>query len=122
MTFQKQLEYIHREFLVEVDYDSGSMKEMKKERIKKTSTIFFAIVTVTALFAVPFIMVSQHVSAAAHHKAHTDSKDKISVHHKVIAVVPEVHGRILNATELKKLVKGPYGESDVIGGMMSGGY
>ncbi len=57
MTLQKQLEYVHREFLVdtqwvedhlrdpkasiaEVDYDSGSRIEMKKERIKKTSTYF----------------------------------------------------------------------------------
>jgi len=57
---------------VEVDYDPGSRKEMKKERTTKTSTIFFAIVTVTALFALPFIMVSQHVSSAVavHHKAH----------------------------------------------------
>jgi hypothetical protein len=59
MTLQKQLEYIHREFLVdtqwvedelkdpktsiaEIDYDSGSRKEMKKETIKKTSTVLFA--------------------------------------------------------------------------------
>jgi hypothetical protein len=58
MTLQKQLEYIHQEFLAdtqwvedelndpkasiaEVDYNSGSRKEMKKGRIKKTSTYFF---------------------------------------------------------------------------------
>ena len=159
MTLQKQLEYVHPEVLdtqwtedhlndrkvriAEVDYDSSSRIEMKKERIKKTSTVFFAIVTVTALFTVSLITASQQASAvvvhhkvavhhkahtvssqtsavAVHHKAHTASKGKISVHQ--VAVIPEVHGKILNATELKKLVKGPYGESDVIGGMMSGGY
>jgi ribosomal protein L11 len=109
---------------------------MKREQIKKTSIVFFAIVTVTALFAVNLIISSQQ-AAAVHHKTHTTSsqvsstvvvdheantasKGKISVHQ--VAVIPEVHGKILNATELKKLVKGPYGESDVIGGMMSGGY
>ena len=160
MTLQKQLEYVHPEVLVdtqwaedhpndpkvrvaEVDYDSSSRIEMKKERMKKTSTVFFAIVTVTALFTVSLITTSQQATALAvhhkvavhhkahtvssqtsavvvHHKAHTASKGKISVHQ--VAVIPEVHGKILNATELKKLVKGPYGESDVIGGMMSGGY
>jgi hypothetical protein len=66
MTLQRQLEYVYREVLVdtqwveaelnvprdsiaEVDYDSGSRKEMKRERIKKTSNVFFAIVTVTYL-------------------------------------------------------------------------
>ena len=39
-----------------------------------------------------------------------------------VAVIQETHGKILNATALKKQLKGPYGESDVIGGMMSGGY
>ena len=160
MTLQKQLEYVHPEVLVdtqwaedhlndpkvrvaEVDYDSSSRIEMKKERMKKTSTVFFAIVTVTALFTVSLITASQQATALAvhhkvavhhkahtvssqtsavvvHHKAHTASKGKISVHQ--VAVIPEMHGKILNATELKKLVKGPYGESDVIGGMMSGGY
>ncbi len=56
-----------------------------------------------------------------HHRAHTASKGKIVSSHQV-AVIPEVHGRTLNATALKALVKGPYGETDVIGGMMSGGY
>ena len=166
MTLQKQLEYIHREFLVdtqwvedpkasiaEVDYDSDSRKEMKRERIKKTSTALFAIITVTALFAVSLIMASQH--ASAHHKAHTASTQSttvavhkahtapkgvhqvaITVHHKAhtapkgvhqVAVDPQAHGiPLLNATALKKEiakeVKGPYGETDVIGGMMSGGY
>jgi len=46
----------------EVDYDSGSRKEMKKERIKKTSTVFFAIVTVTALFAISLITESAESS------------------------------------------------------------
>jgi hypothetical protein len=148
ITLQKQLEYVHPEVLVdtqwvedhlndpkvriaEVDYDSISRIEIKKERIKKTRNIFFAIVIITALFAVSLITASQNASAAVvhhkvavHHKAHTASKGKtsISVHHKVIAVIPEVHGRTLNATALKKLVKGPYGESDVIGGMIAGGY
>ena len=60
----------------------------------------------------------------SNHKAHTASKGKISVHQ--VAVIPEAHGKpdvvLQNATALKALVKGPYGESDVIGGMMSGGY
>jgi len=42
--------------------------------------------------------------------------------HKVIAVIPETHGKILNATALKKLTKGPYGNSIVIGGMTADGY
>ncbi|HET7390523.1 MAG TPA: hypothetical protein VFJ51_06845 [Nitrososphaeraceae archaeon] len=148
MTLQKKLEYVHREFLVdtqwvedhlrdpkasiaEVDYDSGSRIEMKKERIKKTSAVLFAVVTVTALITVSLISASQQASAvvvhhkvAVHHKAHTASKGKISVHQ--IAVIPEAHGKpdvvLQNATALKALVKGPYGETDVIGGMVSGGY
>ena len=71
-----------------------------------------------AVFAVTWMSASQQ--ASAHHKAHTASKGKISVHQ--VAVIPETHGKILNATALKKQLKGPYGESDVIGGMMSGGY
>jgi hypothetical protein len=64
-------------------------------------------------------------TVAVHHKAHTASKGKISVHQ--VAVDPQAHGiPLLNATALKKEiakeVKGPYGESDVIGGMMSDGY
>jgi hypothetical protein len=97
--------------------------------------VLFAIVAVVALFAVTWMPASQQASAhhkahtapskvsttvVVHHKAHTASKGKISVHQ--VAVIPETHGKILNATALKKLVKGPYGESDVIGGMMSGGY
>ena len=81
-------------------------------------------------------------TVAVHHKAHTASKGKISVHQvvsdspivkgKIVtlgikAVDPQAHGiPLLNATALKKEiakeVKGPYGENDVIGGMMSGGY
>ena len=166
---QKQLEYVYREILLdtqwvegelndprasiaEVDYDSSSRKEMKRERIKKTSSVFFAIVTVSALFAVSFIMASQHASAAVHHKvavhhrahiassqatavvihhkvavhhrAHTASKGKISVHQ--VAVIPEAHNNpdkvLANATAMKALVKGPYGESIVIGGMTADGY
>ena len=105
---------------------------MKREQIKKTSLVF-ATVIITVLFAVSLIMASQHTSAAAaeehhkaslHHKAHSVSKDSSSASsvHKVVAVVPETHGKIHNATALKKLTKGPYGESDVIGGMTSDGY
>src|SRR5215469_1002739 len=118
MTLQKQLEYVHPVVLVdtqwvedqlndpkvriaEIDYDSSSRKEMKKERVKKTFTIFFAIVTVTAFFAVTLIATSQNASAAkvvvhhkivTHHKAHTASKDSsgsIGEHHIVTAVIPE---------------------------------
>ena len=65
-------------------------------------------------------------TAVVHHKAHIASKGKISIH-KVKAVIPEAHGiPLLNATavkkEIAKEVKAPYGEKDVIGGMMSGGY
>ena len=97
--------------------------------------VLFAIVAVVALFAVTWISASQQASAhhkahaapskvsttvVVHHNAHAASKGKISVHQ--VAVIPETHGKILNATALKKQLKGPYGESDVIGGMMSGGY
>jgi len=104
--------------------------ELKRDQIKKTS-LAFATVIVTVLFAVSLIMASQHTSAAAaeehhkaslHHKAHSASSSSASSVHKVVAVVPETHGKILNATALKKLTKGPYGESDVIGGMTSDGY
>jgi hypothetical protein len=66
-----------------------------------------------------------HHKVTVHHKAHTASKGKISVHQ--LAVDPQAHGvPLLNATAIKKEiakeVKGPYGESDVIGGMMSDGY
>ena len=100
------------------------------------SLVLFAIVAVVTLFAVTWMSVSQQASAhhkahtaaaskvsttvVVHHKAHTASKGKISVHQ--VAVIPETHGKILNATALKKMTKGPYGETDVIGGMMSGGY
>jgi hypothetical protein len=160
MTLQRQLEYVYREALLDtqwveaelndlrdsiakVDYDSGSRKEMKRERIKKTSTVFFAIVTVTALFAASFIMTSQNASAAivvhhkvaVHHKAHiassqasatavvvhrkdrTASQGTISVH-KVVAVIPETHGA--SAPELPKIMKTTKG--NVIGGMIVDGY
>jgi hypothetical protein len=160
MTLQRQLEYVYREALLDtqwveaelndlrdsiakVDYDSGSRKEMKRERIKKTSTVFFAIVTVTALFAASFIMTSQNASAAivvhhkvaVHHKAHiassqasatavvvhrkdrTASQGTISVH-KVVAVIPETHGA--SAPELLKIMKTTKG--NVIGGMIVDGY
>jgi hypothetical protein len=109
---------------------------MKMQR----SIVLFAMVAVVALFAVTLMPASQQASAhhkvhtassqistavVVHHKVHTASNGKISVHQ--IAVIPEKHGiPLLNATaikkELTKEVKGPYGESDVIGGMMSGGY
>jgi hypothetical protein len=39
------------------------------------------------------------------------------------AVDPQAHDLVLqNATAMKALTKGPYGETDVIGRMMSGGY
>jgi hypothetical protein len=103
------------------------------------SLVIFAMVVVVALFVVTSMPASHQASArhkahtassqvsttvAVHHKAHTASKGKISVHQ---VVDPQAHGiPLLNATALKKEltkeVKGPYGESDVIGGMMSGGY
>ena len=72
--------------IVAVEYDSSSGIEMKRERIKKTSTIFFAIVTVTALFAVTLITASQNAAAVA--KGHTvsgstsSSTSTVKVHHK----------------------------------------
>jgi hypothetical protein len=100
------------------------------QRIKKRSTVLFAIVAVAALFAITLTPASATAVAVHHkvvvqHKAHSAFKGKISVHQ--VAVIPEAHGiPLLNATalkkELSKEVKGPYGEKDVIGGMMSGGY
>ena len=160
MTLQRQLEYVYREVLLDtqwieaelndprasiakVDYDSGSRNEMKRERIKKTSTVFFAIVTVTALFAVSFIMASQNASAAivVHHKVAVHHKDHIAssqasatavaTHHKdrtasqgtisvrkVVAVIPETHGA--SAPEQIKIMKSTKG--NVIGGMIVDGY
>jgi hypothetical protein len=98
------------------------------------------MVAVVALFAVTSMPASQQASpvhhkvhtassqvsttVAVHHKAHTASKGKISVHQ---VADPQAHGiPLLNATALKKELtkeaKGPYGENDVIDGMMSGGY
>jgi hypothetical protein len=101
---------------------------MKREQIKKTSLVF-ATVIVTALFAISLMMASQHTSAAVehhkvslHHKAHSASKDSSGSVHKVVAVVPETHGKILDATALEKLTKGPDGNSIVIGGKTSDGY
>ena len=75
------------------------------------------------------MMASQHTSAAVehhkvslHHKAHSASKDTSGSVHKVVAVVPETHGKILDAAALEKLTKGPDGNSIVIGGMTSDGY
>ena len=105
------------------------------------SLVLFAVVAVVALIALASMPASQQASAhhkahtasiqastttvAVHHKAHIASKGKISVHQ--VAVDPQTHGiPLLNATafkkEIAKEVKGPYGESDVIGGMMSDGY
>ena len=93
------------------------------------SLLLFAIVTVVALIAVASTPASQQ--ASAHHKVHTafNQVSTTAVHHKAhtVLVDPQTHGiPLLNATALKKEltkeVKGPYAESDVIGGMMSGGY
>ena len=73
---------------------------MKRDQIKKTS-LAFATVIVTALFAGSLIMASQHTSAAVaehhkvslHYKAHSTSKDSSGSVHKVVAVVPETHGK-----------------------------
>jgi hypothetical protein len=120
---------------------------MKTEQIKNTSTLFFAIVIVTALFAVNLITTSQNASAAVvvhhkvavHHKAHTASNQAsvIVVHHKVavqhightasqgtiivhrvVAVIPETHGA--SAPELLKIMKSSKG--NVIGGTIVDGY
>ncbi|HYA82888.1 MAG TPA: hypothetical protein VEH06_05480 [Candidatus Bathyarchaeia archaeon] len=85
---------------------------MKMQR----SLVLFAMVALVALFAGTSMPASQQASAVRH-----------IVHHNVIVVDPQAHGiPLLNATALKKEiakeVKGPYGEKDVIGGMMSGGY
>ena len=91
------------------------------------SLVLFAMVTVVALIAIA--AASQQVSADD--KVHTASTQvsTTAVHHKshTVLVDPQAHGiPLLNATALKKEltkeVKGPYGENDVIGGMMSGGY
>ena len=106
---------------------------MKREQIKKTSLVF-ATVSVTALFAISLMMASQYTHAAAvehhkvslHHKAHSASKDSSGSVHKVIAVIPEAHNNpdkvLANATAMKALTKGPYGDSIVIGGMTADGY
>ena len=92
------------------------------------TSLVFATVIVTALFAISLMMASQHTSATVeHHKvslhhAHSASKDSSGSVHKVVAVVPETHGKVLDATTLKKLTKGPDGNSIVIGGMTSDGY
>ena len=92
------------------------------------SLVLFAMVTVVALIPVP----TPSQQASAHLKVHTASTlvSTTAVHgkaHAVPLVDPQAHGiPLLNATALKneltKEVKGPYGESDIIGGMMSGGY
>jgi hypothetical protein len=93
------------------------------------SLVLFAMVTVVALIAVASMPASQQ--ASAHHKVHMSTQvSTTTVHgkaHAVPLVDPQAHGiPLLNATalnkELAKEVKGPYGESDVIGGMTSGGY
>jgi hypothetical protein len=93
------------------------------------SLVLFAMVTVVALIAVASMPASQH--ASANHKVHIASTQvsATAVHHKahtVKVVDPQAHGSpdkvLQNATAMKALTKGPYGETDVIGGMMSGGY
>jgi hypothetical protein len=107
---------------------------MKTEQIKKTSTVVFAIVIVTALFAVNLITASQNASAAVvhhkvttHHVGHTASKDPSgsSSVHKVIAVIPETHGITTTVALHKKGRAASGGTSNsntVIGGMIVGGY
>jgi hypothetical protein len=96
-------------------------------------SLVFAMVAVVALIAVASMPASQQASASAHHKVHTASTQvsTTAVHHKdhtvnQVVVDPQAHNNpdkvLQNATAMKALVKGPYGESDVIGGMMSGGY
>jgi hypothetical protein len=87
---------------------------MRTEIIEKRSAVLFAVVTISA---VTLILASQHASAAVvvHH------------HHTVhVLVDPQAHGNpdkvLANATAMKAMTKGPYGETDIIGGMMSGGY
>ncbi len=140
MTLQKQLEYIYREFLadkqwveeqlndpkasnMEVDYDSDSTKKMKKERLKKTSTALFAIITVTSLFGVTLISASQNASGAiVNHKAHITSSRAVvartSSVYKVVAAIPETRGA--TKAELLKIMKSL--KSNVIGGMTVDGY
>jgi maltose-binding protein MalE len=116
------------------------------------SLVLFAVVAVVALIAVASMPASQQASAhhkvhtastqvstttvAVHHKAHTASvhqvvSDTPIVKGKIVtlgikAVDPQAHNSpdktLQNATAMKALTKGPYGETDVIGGMMSGGY
>ena len=107
--------------------------------MQRSLVLFAMVAVVVALFAVTLMPTSQQASAAHHkahtastqvsttvagHKVHIASKGKISVHQ--VAVIPEAHGKpnivLQNATAMKALTKGPYGETDVIGGMMSGGY
>ena len=108
--------------------------------MQRSLVLFAMVAVVVALFAVTLMPASQQAAAAhhkvhtastqvsttvaAHHKVHIASKGKIRVHQ--VAVIPEAHGKpnivLQNATAMKALTKGPYGETDVIGGMMSGGY
>ncbi|MGA9151616.1 MAG: hypothetical protein WBZ36_13645 [Candidatus Nitrosopolaris sp.] len=89
------------------------------------SLVLFAMVTVVALIAVASMPASQQASAS--HKVQVSTTAVHGKAHTVPLVDPQAHGiPLLNATalkkELSKEVKGPYGESDIIGGMMSGGY
>jgi hypothetical protein len=120
--------------IVEVDYDSSSGIEMKREQIKKTSTIFFAIVTVTALFAVTLITASQNAAAVA--KGHTvsggtsRSTSTVKVHHKhhtaSAAVISETHSIPTTVVVHHKghTVSGGTSSSasTVVGGMIVCGY
>jgi hypothetical protein len=76
--------------------------------------VLFAMVAVVALCAITSMPASQQATAhhkassqvsttaVVHHRAHTASKGKISIH-KVKAVIPEAHGiPLLNATAVKK--------------------
>ncbi len=99
---------------------------MKIQRINKRSTGLFAMLTFVAFFLVTLIPDSQRASAvvvhhkvSVHHKAHAASKGSsfISVHHKVIPVIPEMHGEPTTVGVHKKANS----TGDIIGGMIVGG-
>ena len=68
------------------------------------SVVSFAMFAIVGIFAVTLMSTSQQASAVAEHHMHLK------------AVIPEAHGEPITPAVLKALVKGPYGETDVIGG------
>ena len=68
------------------------------------SVVSFAMFAIVGIFAVTLMPTSQQASAVAEHHMHLK------------AVIPEAHGEPITPAVLKALVKGPYGETDVIGG------